>query len=1349
MAEDNGVGGDQQSQAADSSRRNPESKNNKKVEEICRDTLLKSISKLASEDTQYLLDIDPGDLKMEVRGQDFVLVFPNDIEVTLLLAGAITSTERAIEFKFPDGTVVSGDDFIANSALSGLGGSDTLFVGDGTGTINGNQGGDITNNTHIGCFGNTFLDAGSHDPDGDMVDGTNEVTADLPAGIATDSGCGRDILQNIENLTRGAAGNDNLTGKVNTNELLGEASDGIMVGGNVDDANVLTDNATDDILKSGADADIPDRGVGSDTVGHDASIVVEELDLDLSTDTDPFSEINSLQNIENVTDDDYLVGNVDDANVLTDNATDDTLNSGNDDDILKSGVDADIPDRGVGSDTVGHDASIVVEELDLDLSTDTDPFSEINSLQNIENVTDDDYLVGNVDDANVLTDNATDDTLKSGVDADIPDRGVGSDTVGHDASIVVEELDLDLSTDTDPFSEINSLQNIENVTDDDYLGGNVDDANVLTDNATDDTLKSGVDADIPDRGVGSDTVGHDASIVVEELDLDLSTDTDPFSEINSLQNIENVTDDDYLVGNVDDANVLTDNATDDTLNSGNDDDILKSGVDADIPDRGVGSDTVGHDASIVVEELDLDLSTDTDPFSEINSLQNIENVTDDDYLVGNVDDANVLTDNATDDTLNSGNDDDILKSGVDADIPDRGVGSDTVGHDASIVVEELDLDLSTDTDPFSEINSLQNIENVTDDDYLVGNVDDANVLTDNATDDTLNSGNDDDILKSGVDADIPDRGVGSDTVGHDASIVVEELDLDLSTDTDPFSEINSLQNIENVTDDDYLGGNVDDANVLTDNATDDTLNSGNDDDILKSGADADIPDRGVGSDTVGHDASIVVEELDLDLSTDTDPFSEINSLQNIENVTDDDYLGGNIDDANVLTDNATDDTLNSGNDDDILKSGADADILDRGVGSDTVGHDASIVVEELDLDLSTDTDPFSEINSLQNIENVTDDDYLVGNVDDANVLTDNATDDTLNSGNDDDILKSGADADILDRGVGSDTVGHDASIVVEELDLDLSTDTDPFSEINSLQNIENVTDDDYLGGNVDDANVLTDNATDDTLNSGNDDDILKSGADADILDRGVGSDTVGHDASIVVEELDLDLSTDTDPFSEINSLQNIENVTDDDYLGGNVDDANVLTDNATDDTPNSGNDDDILKSGADADILDRGVGSDTVGHDASIVVEELDLDLSTDTDPFSEINSLQNIENVTDDDYLGGNVDDANVLTDNATDDTLNSGNDDVLAGGPGANTPYDGTNSAVGGPADFTWATGVVTVDLFLNLPDVLITRGAFDSMVDIENIDCAIGFANTLTEIEGVRGDNDDIPDFARFEN
>ena len=390
MAEDNGVGGDQQSQAADSSRRNPESKNNKKVEEICRDTLLKSISKLASEDTQYLLDIDPGDLKMEVRGQDFVLVFPNDIEVTLLLAGAITSTERAIEFKFPDGTVVSGDDFIANSALSGLGGSDTLFVGDGTGTINGNQGGDITNNTHIGCFGNTFLDAGSHDPDGDMVDGTNEVTADLPAGIATDSGCGRDILQNIENLTRGAAGNDNLTGKVNTNELLGEASDGIMVGGNVDDANVLTDNATDDILKSGADADIPDRGVGSDTVGHDASIVVEELDLDLSTDTDPFSEINSLQNIENVTDDDYLVGNVDDANVLTDNATDDTLNSGNDD-VLAGGPGANTPYDGTNS-AVGGPADftwatgVVTVDLFLNLPDVLITRGAFDSMVDIENI---------------------------------------------------------------------------------------------------------------------------------------------------------------------------------------------------------------------------------------------------------------------------------------------------------------------------------------------------------------------------------------------------------------------------------------------------------------------------------------------------------------------------------------------------------------------------------------------------------------------------------------------------------------------------------------------------------------------------------------------------------------------------------------------------------------------------------------------------------------------------------------------------------------------------------------------------------------------------------------------------
>nr|MDT0253016.1 hypothetical protein [Endozoicomonas sp.] len=117
MAEDSGASGDQQSQATGSSGGNPED-NNKKVEVINAESLSKSVVKPASGDTQYQLDVNPDDVKLEVRGPDFVLVFPGGIEVTLLLAGVMIATEKAIEFKFADGTVISGDDFIAKAEFA-------------------------------------------------------------------------------------------------------------------------------------------------------------------------------------------------------------------------------------------------------------------------------------------------------------------------------------------------------------------------------------------------------------------------------------------------------------------------------------------------------------------------------------------------------------------------------------------------------------------------------------------------------------------------------------------------------------------------------------------------------------------------------------------------------------------------------------------------------------------------------------------------------------------------------------------------------------------------------------------------------------------------------------------------------------------------------------------------------------------------------------------------------------------------------------------------------------------------------------------------------------------------------
>ncbi|WP_257254133.1 hypothetical protein, partial [Endozoicomonas sp. SESOKO3] len=115
MADDSSTSGEQQSQTSSNSV--VDSDGTKELEKVRFEKPSKSVVKSVSADTQYLLDFNSDDVKLEVRGPDFVLVFPDGVEITLLLAGVMAATEQTLQFKFADGSVISGDEFIAKSSF--------------------------------------------------------------------------------------------------------------------------------------------------------------------------------------------------------------------------------------------------------------------------------------------------------------------------------------------------------------------------------------------------------------------------------------------------------------------------------------------------------------------------------------------------------------------------------------------------------------------------------------------------------------------------------------------------------------------------------------------------------------------------------------------------------------------------------------------------------------------------------------------------------------------------------------------------------------------------------------------------------------------------------------------------------------------------------------------------------------------------------------------------------------------------------------------------------------------------------------------------------------------------------
>uniref|UniRef100_UPI0021488A31 hypothetical protein n=1 Tax=Endozoicomonas sp. ONNA1 TaxID=2828740 RepID=UPI0021488A31 len=115
MTDDSSTSGEQQSQTSSNSV--VDSDGTKELEKVRFEKPSKSVVKSVSADTQYLLDFNSDDVKLEVRGPDFVLVFPDGVEITLLLAGVMAATEQTLQFKFADGSVISGDEFIAKSSF--------------------------------------------------------------------------------------------------------------------------------------------------------------------------------------------------------------------------------------------------------------------------------------------------------------------------------------------------------------------------------------------------------------------------------------------------------------------------------------------------------------------------------------------------------------------------------------------------------------------------------------------------------------------------------------------------------------------------------------------------------------------------------------------------------------------------------------------------------------------------------------------------------------------------------------------------------------------------------------------------------------------------------------------------------------------------------------------------------------------------------------------------------------------------------------------------------------------------------------------------------------------------------
>lgn len=159
---------------------------------------------------------------------------------------------------YDDIITIYSDTLNGKNILSGGGGDDAITGGRKQDVLNGGTGRD----TLLGALGDDSIDGGTGD---DIIDGQagidTAVYADaergvlvtIRSGVQNTRGAGRDLLNEIENLT-GSEFNDQLTGDGGANRLAGAGGNDRLFGG-----------AGADVLMGGAGADQLTGGAGVDT----------------------------------------------------------------------------------------------------------------------------------------------------------------------------------------------------------------------------------------------------------------------------------------------------------------------------------------------------------------------------------------------------------------------------------------------------------------------------------------------------------------------------------------------------------------------------------------------------------------------------------------------------------------------------------------------------------------------------------------------------------------------------------------------------------------------------------------------------------------------------------------------------------------------------------------------------------------------------------------------------------------------------------------------------------------------------------------------------------------------------
>ncbi len=863
--------------------------------------------------------------------------------------------------------------------------------------------------------------------------------------------------------------------------------------------------------------------------------------------------------------------------------------------------------------------------------------------------------------------------------------------------------------------------------------------------AGDDTVIGGIGNDDLEGGAGTDTLDYSQSQndpVTSAIDANLSTGevTGGHAGKDTVSGFENVigtTFDDLIIGNTSN-NQLTGNDGKDTISGGAGDDTLYGND---------GDDTLNGDSGN--DTLYGGLGVDT-----------LDGGDDNDTLYGN----------EGNDTLNGGAGDDTLYGGSGLDTLDGGDGIDTA--DYSGLTNGVDIDLSSNSVGTVKIinngaieDYIQNIENITgtsSNDKIIGSTTNNVLIGSGGSDELYGQGGDDeleggsgnDILEGGDDNDTLQGGEGNDKlIGGDGT---DTLDGGEGVDEVDYSDHGTNEGItitivNDAPSNSQVWATIQDKSDNTDSLISiERIIGGDGDDTFRVNAENNFFDGNGGDDEVIYDNGGISSGVTANLATGEVTYqfgskSVTDKYQNIEKLTgsaqDDTFIGD--DNANTLSGaggndllrgGAGNDTLNGDTGNDTLVAGAGQDTLDGGAGIDTADYSDETAGITATLSLGNASDSFSVTSAdssnndvLKNIENLigtNNNDAITGDSA-ANTLEGRNGDDVINGRDGGDTLEGGAGndrliggsgSDAINGGSGTDTVDYSYTNVGISVALNAGGATvDEGSDQDTLSEIENI-----IGSQGDD--TLSGDASNNVLNGGN---------------HGTAGDTVSFSDNLFTSGVTASLVTGI-AANEFNGTQNVDTLENIENLIGSSH-SDTLTGDSNNNTLSGGNGNDTLNGGAGGDTLNGGEGNDTLtgGEGTDTLYGNAGDDSLTGGTGNDTLNGGADNDTLT-----GGEGDD--TLTGGAGDDTFKAGvGNDSYDGGDNDNTGTNSGNDTI----DYSDYANGITASLTYTPTDAgtVTADGKTDFVRNIENLiatnqDDTITGDNNANVINGLAG-NDTI--------